>query len=90
MLNVPGLPLAQDPLVPSAALLPLSEPGGVYTPTEHTPGALRPFSAELGVVPIVQGKHHTTATKQTVQQPTQRSLDGKVVADTQPVVHTDT
>lgn len=79
-----------DPLVPQAALLPLSEPGGGYTPLEHTPSALRPFSASLGVVPLFEGKHRTTSTKYTEKQKTQRSKDGVVESDTQPIVHTDT
>jgi len=77
-------------LTPSIALLPLSEPGGGYVPIEHTPGSIRPFSAALGVVPIVEGKHRTTATKNTAKQPTQRSLNGRVIADTETVVQTDT
>jgi len=69
------------PLFPGAALLPLSAPGGVTYPMEHTPGVLRPYSASLAVAMPPVGKHHTGATRPATSSPTQRSDDGRVVPD---------
>jgi hypothetical protein len=91
MISVPGVPEATDPLFPAPALLPLADAGGSYTPLDTVPGAARPFSATLGVPAPVEGKKHdTTASRWTEQKTTQRSIDGKVEPDTQPIVHTDT
>ncbi|MEV0733604.1 MULTISPECIES: hypothetical protein [Polymorphospora] len=70
------------PLFSPTALLPLSEPGGVSYPMEHTPGPLRPYSATLAVPMPQVGKHHTTSTRPATALPTQRSKDGEVVSDT--------
>jgi hypothetical protein len=91
MNSVSGVPEAMDPLFPAPALLPLAEAGGGYTPLATVPGPVRPFSATLGVPAPAEGKKHdTTASRWTEQKPTQRSSDGKVEPDTQPIVHTDT
>jgi hypothetical protein len=71
------------PLFSSTALLPLSEPGGVSYPMQNTPGVLRPYSATLAVPMPLTGKHNTTSTRPSTSMATQRSSDGKVVADTQ-------
>ncbi len=71
------------PLFSSTALLPLSEPGGVSYPMPNTPGVLRPYSATLAVPMPLTGKHNTTSTRPSTSMATQRSSDGKVVADTQ-------
>lgn|GEM_PF-1753765 len=67
-----------DPLMPSAALLPLcgTRSGGTIPPP-HRSGALRPFSATLAVAPLECGKHDTTATKWDKDQATQTGGDGK-------------
>lgn len=80
-----------DPLSTPAALLPLSDTRtGGQRPVEHVPGLLRPFAATLAVVPIVHGKHNTTATKWDETKPTQDCKDGVVVPDTVTIPHTDT
>jgi hypothetical protein len=69
------------PLFSSTALLPLSEPGGVSYPMEHTPGVLRPYAATLAVPLPRTGRHNTTSTRPATSIATQRSDDGKVVPD---------
>lgn len=71
------------PLFSSAALLPLSQPGGVSYPMPNTPGTLRPYSATLAVPMPLTGKHNTTSTRPPTSMRTQTSDDGKVVNDTQ-------
>lgn len=80
-----------DPLVPSAALLPLVDTRcGGQRPVEHVPGPLRPFAATLAVVPVECGKHDTTATKWDETQATEDSSDGNVDPDTVVIPRTDT
>lgn len=83
-------PVGGDPLFPSAALLPLSDTRGGHIPLAGTPGLLRPLSASLGIAPIECGKHDTTASRWYEDDPTQKSDDGKVVADTVKILRTDT
>jgi hypothetical protein len=83
-------PAGPDPLFPGAALLPMTDPGGVQKAVPTARGRVRPFSATLGVPPVVAGKHNTSATRWTEQQQTQTSKDGVVVPDTTTVTHTDT
>ncbi len=83
-------PSGGDPLFPSAALLPLSDPGGGQVPLVGIPGPLRPLSAALGIAPIECGKHDTTASRWYEEDPTQKSDDGKVVPDTVKILRTDT
>lgn len=71
------------PLFSPAALLPLSERGGVSYPLPSTPGVLRPYSATLAVRMPQSGKHNTTSTRPATSMATQRSADGKVVNDSQ-------
>lgn len=94
-LPMPGLlpgswPSTQDTLFPSAALLPLSDIRGGQRPLHSAPGQLRPLPAALAVVPIECGKHDTTSTRWTENDPTEVTDDGKVTKDTVPVVRTDT
>jgi hypothetical protein len=80
-----------DPLMPSAALLPLCDsPGGGRFALHHEPGSVRPYSATLGVVPVRLGKHDTTATKWDEQKTTETSADGQEDPDTVTIRHTDT
>lgn len=80
-----------DPLVPPAALLPLSDTrSGGQRPLHHAPGTLRPYSASLAVVPLQCGKHDTTATKWDKTEATEESKDGVVVPDTVTIPQTDT
>lgn len=80
-----------DPLFPSPALLPLSDPGGVQNTLEHTPGTLRPFIATLGVPRMGDDKKHdTTSTKWTEPTHRETSHEGKVVTDTITDTLTDT
>lgn len=67
-----------DPLLPSAALLPLcgTRSGGTIPPL-HQFGPLRPFSATLAIRPLERGKHDTTATKWDKEEETQSSGDGQ-------------
>lgn len=81
---------AQDTIFPSAALLPLSDVRGGHRPMATTPGDLRPLPASLAVVPIECGKHDTSASRWTENDPTEVTDDGKVTKDTVPVVRTDT
>jgi len=80
-----------DPLMPSAALLPLADTRcGGRLPIEHVPGSLRPFSATLGVVPIECGKHDTTATRWDEKKTEETNRDGTVDIDTVTIPRTDT
>lgn len=79
-----------DVLFPARALLPLSAPGGGHHLLPHVPGAWRPLSAVLGVIPVEAGKHDTTATRWTEDKATQKSRDGVVEQDTVSITHTDT
>lgn len=80
-----------DPLFPSPALLPLSDPGGVQNTIEHTPGTLRPLAATLGVPRLPDGKKHdTTSTRWTDSTPGETSHEGNVVTDTVTDTYTDT
>lgn len=80
-----------DPLLPRAALLPLSDTGGVQHTTANKPGLLRPFVATLGVPrPLVVGKHNTTSTTLRSTTNSQTSRDGQVVGDTVSDTSTDT
>lgn len=79
-----------DVLFPSAGLLPLSDVRGGHRPVATTPGRLRPLPATLAVVPIECGKHDTTSTRWTEDDPTERTDDGKVIKDSVPIVRTDT
>lgn len=75
--------MTPDPLFPSQAMLPLSEPGGVQYPITYTPGVLRPFAASLAVPPPVEAKKHDTAsTRNATSNPTSYIADGKQVSDT--------
>ncbi|GIG61797.1 hypothetical protein Lfu02_61690 [Longispora fulva] len=79
-----------DPLVPGAALLPLSERGGVSHPIPHSPGTLRPFSATLArPMPPVSKKHDTASTTGSRKDQTSTSDDGNVKPDTITVTTTD-
>ena len=81
----------RDPLMPSTALLPLTDTRrGGQVPIAHEPEPLRPFSATLAVVPIECGKHDTTATKWDETTETERSTDGVVEPDTLTETKTDT
>ena len=75
-------PVVVVPLFPPAALLPLGERGGFTYPMEHTPGAVRPYVATLGVPMPITGKHNTTSTAPPTSIPTETSDDGKVYPDT--------
>ncbi|MGH3570172.1 MAG: hypothetical protein ACRDRH_30025 [Pseudonocardia sp.] len=91
MLVQSQVPRPADPLFPSPALLPLSDPGGVQNTLEHTPGALRPFAATLGVPRLGDDKKHdTTATRWTESTPGETSHEGNVVTDTVTDTYTDT
>ncbi|MGH4017583.1 MAG: hypothetical protein ACRDSL_27405 [Pseudonocardiaceae bacterium] len=80
-----------DPLMPSAALLPLADTRcGGRLPIEHVPGSLRPFSATLGVVPIECGKHDTTATRWDETKTEETNRDGRIDVDTVTIPRTDT
>lgn len=70
--------MRNDPLLPSAALLPQcgTRSGGTI-PKPHQPGLLRPYSATLAVEPLECGKHDTTATKWDKKETTQGAGDGK-------------
>jgi hypothetical protein len=88
--NFPNSAGQIDPLFPAAALMALSEPGGVQYPVEHVPGTLRPFAATLGVPAPRDGKKHdTTATRWNETKVQQTSKDGQVVPDSVTVTHTD-
>lgn len=91
-MQVPPYELAQsDPLFPASAALQLSGPGGLQHAVAHVPGVVRPFAATLAVpAPVEAKRHDTTATRNSTQDPTQRSYDGKVVPDTVPDTTTDT
>ncbi len=67
-----------DPLLPSAALLPQcgTRSGGTIL-QPHQPGRIRPYSATLAVEPVECGKHETTATKWDKVQATEKPSDGK-------------
>lgn len=80
-----------DPLMPSAALLPLADTicGGRH-PMRHVPGDLRAFSATLGVVPAQCGKHDTTATKWDEKKTSETNRDGRIDSDTVTIPRTDT
>jgi hypothetical protein len=72
-----------DPVFPSATSLPLSAAGGVSYPKDHQPGTLRPFAATLGVPsPAESKKHDTASTRNTTNNRTQTSEDGKMRTDT--------
>ena len=85
-----------DPLMPSEALLPLSDTctgGQVPLGQGARPDGVdrvRPYVAATAVIPIECGKHDTTSTRWTENEATQESKDGEVVPDTVPVTHTDT
>jgi hypothetical protein len=80
-----------DPLIFPPALLPLADTHcGGQRPVDHVPGSLRPFSATLAVVPLRQGKHHTTATRWDKTETTQKSRDGVVEEDSVVITQTDT
>jgi hypothetical protein len=80
-----------DPLISSAVLLPLSDTAcGGRLPLKHVPGALRPFSATLGVVPIQCGKHDTTGTKWDERKTEETNRDGRIDTDTVTIPRTDT
>lgn len=79
-----------DPLVPSAALLPLSDTRGGDVPLSGTPGPLRPLVAALRIAPVECGKHDITASRWYEDDPTQKCDDGRVVPDTVKVLRTDT
>lgn len=90
MLVQSQVPRPADPLFPSPALLPLSDPGGVQNPLEHTPGTLRPFVATLGVPRLGDDKKHdTTSTSFTKPTNSQTSHEGNVVTDTVTDTYTD-
>lgn len=79
-----------DPLFPHSGTLALSEHGDMQLPVYHSPGPLRPFSATLATaLPPVSKKHDTVSTRSTTRIATQKSKDGKVVADSTPDVGTD-
>lgn len=85
------LPRPPDPLFPESSTLQLSELGGVSYAVPHLPGTLRPFSATLGTpAPAESKKHDTAGTRDHTKQTTQRSDDGKVVADSIADTHVDT
>jgi len=80
-----------DPLFPAEAFLPLCEAGGGQHAVPHSPGALRPFAASLGVVALVEAKKHdTTASRWAETEETERSKDGEVIPDSVTHVYTDT
>jgi hypothetical protein len=82
---------ASDPLFPSPALLPLSDPGGMQCTIDHTPGPVRPFVTTLGVARPLDGKKHdTTSSRWTEGTDRETSKDGVVVTDTVPDTKTDT
>ncbi|MGH3612387.1 MAG: hypothetical protein ACRDRK_07270 [Pseudonocardia sp.] len=83
-------PARQDVLVPSAALLPLSDLRGGQFPVTGEPGTLRPLSAALGVAPPQAGKHDTTGSRWYEDDATEKSDDGVVIPDTVKVLRTDT